>query len=244
MTGNFDNYLSTHFGQLGSAQGREHRAQALRANYLELFRSLDPAAAVLEIGPGHGELLAILRNELRLSGVRAVDLSPQVVAACNAQFGEAVELVDDTRRYLEERAGSFDVIVLLHVLEHVPKGETIALLAAIRAALKPGGRVVIEVPNMGNPIVGLTGRYADFTHETGFTEASLQQVLRMAAFERLEVRPFRIPRTSLARWIQWAARGALETAMRLVTTLYTVSPELNSANIVAIAEKSGAAERR
>lgn len=238
MTGNFDNYLSTHFERLGSGKGREHRSQALRANYLELFRALDPAAAVLEIGPGNGELLAILRNELGLTGTRAVDLSPEVVTACNAQLGsEVAELVANTQQYLDAHPASFDVIVLLHVLEHVPRTESIPLLRAIGTALKPGGRIVIEVPNMGNPIVGLTGRYADFTHEVGFTEASLSQVLRMAAFSRVEVRAFRIPRTSAARWVQWAARATLECFMRLVTMLYVVRPELNSANIVAIAQK-------
>ena len=238
MTSQFDNYLSTHFAGVGGALGRAHRSEALRANYLDLFRTLQSDAAVLEIGPGNGELLAILRNEVRLRNVAAVDLSPQVVELCNAQFGGGVVLVQDTARYLEEHRSSFDVIILLHVLEHVPKAQTIELLEAIRDALRPGGCAVIEVPNMGNPIYGLTSRYADFTHEVGFTEASLSQVLRMASFGELQILPFRIPRTSPARWIQWAARGVLEGFMRLLTKLYAASPELNSAAIVAIARKA------
>jgi 2-polyprenyl-3-methyl-5-hydroxy-6-metoxy-1,4-benzoquinol methylase len=237
MTGQFDSYLSTHFAGMGGAQGRQHRSEALRANYLDLFRALEPNAAVLEIGPGNGELLAILRKEAHLQNVAAIDLSPQVVELCNAQTGGGVVLVQDTRRYLEQHPGRFDLIVLLHVLEHVPKTETIGFLGAIRAALRPGGRALIEVPNMGNPIIGLTTRYADFTHEVGFTEASLAQVLRMAAFEEPRILPFRIPRTSAARWIQWAVRGVFEAVMRLFTRLYSATPELNSANLVAIAQK-------
>ena len=211
MKNSFDNYLSTHFDRVGSGKGREHRSDALRANYLQLFRTLDPTASVLEIGPGSGELLSILRNEVKLSNVSAIDLSAEVVELCNSHAGGGVVLVEDTRRFLEQHESSFDVIILLHVLEHVPKPETLGLLAAIRTALRQNGRVVIEVPNMGNPFVGLTGRYADFTHEVGFTEGSLAQVLRMASFGSPELRPFLIPRTSPGRWIQWLLRWMLET---------------------------------
>ena len=236
----FDNYLTTHLQNIDSGIKRENRTDALRANYLELFRKLERSAAVLEIGPGHGDLFGMLRNEVGLTNVTAIDLSREVVEFCNAQWGGGVTLVEDTRRFLEQHESSFDAIVLLHVLEHVPRSETVPLLRAMHGALRPGGCLVIEVPNMGNPLVGLTNRYADFTHEVGFTESSLVQVLRMASFDSLDVRRFRLHRTSVFRWIQWMARGTLEAMLTLAVMLYTRSPEINSASIVATARRSAA----
>jgi hypothetical protein len=125
--------------------------------------------------------------------------------------------------------------MLLHVLEHVEKPRAIAFLNAVRTALKPGGRLVIEVPNMGNPLVGLTCRYADFTHEIGFTGSSLSQLLRLADFENVNVRAFRIPVSSVPRIGQFVLRGLLELALRALTRLYTTNVEINSANLVAVA---------
>lgn len=228
----FDQYLSTHFKHVTSRNDR--RGEALRANYLALLRGLPADASVLEIGPGNGELLKIIREETQLARVSAVDLSSEVVEACNQQFG-GVELVEDTRQYLEQHPRSYDLIILLHVLEHVPKAESVAFLVALNGALRAGGRAVIEVPNMGNPVLGLTSRYADFTHEVGFTEMSLTQVLRMAGFTQVDVHPFRVPRTSPARWVQWLLRLLVEKAFWLLAKLYVARPELNSANIVAVA---------
>ena len=48
---------------------------------------------------------------------------------------------------LQEHVEEFDLILMLHVLEHVTKDETIAFLQAVRGALKPHGKLVVEVPN-------------------------------------------------------------------------------------------------
>lgn len=42
---------------------------------------------------------------------------------------------------------------------------------------------------MANPITGIRSRYVDFTHEIGFTEESLSQVLRLVGFQDVKVYP-------------------------------------------------------
>jgi hypothetical protein len=49
--------------------------------------------------------------------------------------------------------------------------------------LKPGGKVFIKTPNMENPF-NLRSRYMDFSHEVGFTEHSLYEVLSTAGFRK------------------------------------------------------------
>lgn len=40
---------------------------------------------------------------------------------------------------------------------------------------------------MANPFVSTAGRYIDITHENGFTEASMRQVLRAAGFKDIKI---------------------------------------------------------
>jgi 2-polyprenyl-3-methyl-5-hydroxy-6-metoxy-1,4-benzoquinol methylase len=233
----YDQYLSAHFSHVNRGSRQQWRSDSLRANYLELLSDLDRKAVVLEIGPGTGGVLAFLRNEAGMSNVSAIDLSAEVVEHCNRHFG-GVMLVEDPAQFLRERESVYDLILMVHVLEHVPKSDTVPLLGAIHHALRPGGRLVIEVPNMANPISASASHYADFTHEVGYTASSLTQVLRMATFTDIEVHPFRIPRTSVARWVQWLLRWVLEKALLLLAVLYFGRPEINSANILAIGRKA------
>lgn len=230
---NYDQYLSTHFGRLAGTAESVHRLNSLRANYPRILPS-DRNAAVLEIGPGRGEFLELATHELGYCRVTAIDLSDEVVRLLSARYPGVVR-VDDTSSFLSARPACFDAIVMMHVLEHVPKSEVITLLTAARRALRPAGVLLIEVPNMANPIVGLTVRYADFTHETGFTRSSLEQVLRMAGFHSPTIRPFAIPGGSLARWVQRAVRTMIEGFMVFLGLFYFGRREIVAANLIALA---------
>ena len=62
--------------------------------------------------------------------------------------------VDDTVAYLTRRPDHYQRVFACHVLEHLPKPAALALVRAARAALLPGGLLVVEVPNMANPPPG------------------------------------------------------------------------------------------
>jgi 2-polyprenyl-3-methyl-5-hydroxy-6-metoxy-1,4-benzoquinol methylase len=235
VNSNFDRYLSSHLATLGGAQTTKNRLASLRVNYAQ-FVPADKSAAVLDIGPGRGELLQYLQGECGLRNLEAIDVSAEVAEFCTRHFC-LTQQVDEPAAFLRESPGKYDLITLLHVLEHVPKSQSVPFLRAIHGALKPGGLLIIEVPNMGNPLIGLTGRYSDFTHEIGFTGSSLAQLLGLAGFQDVVVRPFRIPTSSLARILQFSLRACLEFLLRLLTRLYTVDVEINSANLVATAAR-------
>ena len=108
-----------------------------RARDLEPFRG---AGALLEVGCAHGFLMDHLRGEGW--DVKGVEVSP--LASGYARN----ELNLDVRTGTLEEAGfpedSFDVILLLDVLEHLHR--PFDTLAEIGRILKPGGTLVVQCP--------------------------------------------------------------------------------------------------
>lgn len=144
----------------------------------------DTSAQVLDIGCGYGFALRALR-ELGYTNLAGVEVSLQ--QAMRAQkAGFKVDVVTDTNAWLDQRPGQFDVILLLDVLEHVEPKEQLCLLGSIYSSLRPGGVVIITVPN-ANAILSARWRYIDFTHYSSFTEHSLHFVLRNAGFSEVRI---------------------------------------------------------
>jgi 2-polyprenyl-3-methyl-5-hydroxy-6-metoxy-1,4-benzoquinol methylase len=167
-------------------------------NFGCLYRGCLPAdkgARILDVGCGGGHFLYFL-NKSGYRDFQGIDVSPQQVEFCRKNVTERVEQAD-AFRFLDERGGTYDFIAAHAVLEHVPKDQVLPLAQKMHAALKPGGRLVIRVPNMSNPFAG-HARYIDMTHELGFTESSLRQVLYMAGF-----RDIAFTGSLTLRWKSW-----------------------------------------
>ena len=87
-----------------------------------------------------------------------------------------------------EVAGTFDVITMIHVLEHIV--DPVAVLATLRGKLTPGGLLLIEVPHHpANPFELLI---AD--HRSHFTADSLSRALTAAGYEIVSVADNWIPK--------------------------------------------------
>lgn len=93
------------------------------------------------------------------------------------------ELGNDRYKPLESTAnlaGHADLVLAMHVLEH--DDDPAALLARIAGFARPGGRVVIEVPNVDCIWAGVFGRYWDSWylpyHRVHFSRESLCSLIR------------------------------------------------------------------
>ncbi len=95
---------------------------------------------VLDVGCGTGEFSRLLAN--RADNVVAIDLSPNMVEVAkqrSRRFSNIDFQVADILQW-ELPAEKFDAIVSIATLHHLPVEN---LLPSLKAALKPGGRLVI-----------------------------------------------------------------------------------------------------
>jgi 2-polyprenyl-3-methyl-5-hydroxy-6-metoxy-1,4-benzoquinol methylase len=99
--------------------------------------------------------------------------------------------------------GAFDAVTMLQVLEHV--ADPRSTLAVVRTLLRPGGVLVVEVPNIDCWPVKLLGRrHRHFAkhHFTFFSPRTLTQLLRESGFDVVSVT--RPPRHISLRLLGWA----------------------------------------
>lgn len=139
---------------------------------------------ILDIGCGEGfvaERLKALGN--RVTGVDILD-QPRCREAMEAYF--RCDLTRDLPSGLDPLpSAAFDKILLMDVLEHLPRAEL--LLQACRRLLAPDGEVFISVPNVANITVRLSllvGRFEytdrgilDRTHLRFYTRYTFRRLL-------------------------------------------------------------------
>jgi len=101
-------------------------------------------------------------------------------AAPDVKEGNAID-------FLEEHPLSFDLITGLDIIEHLTKDEVFRFLEGCIAALKPGGKLILQTPNADSPWSNCV-RYGDFTHEVCFNPRSLSSLMRMCGFSAIESR--------------------------------------------------------
>jgi SAM-dependent methyltransferase len=112
-----------------------------RASWITRLR---PPGAVLEVGCGHGYMLAALRE--RRWTVQGVELHDDAAA-----YGRQVlnlPIAVGGLAALRFPAASFDVIVFWHSFEHLPQPR--AILQETARLLRPGGLVIVAVPNISS----------------------------------------------------------------------------------------------
>lgn len=101
---------------------------------------------------------------------------------CPFPFGGDIKIENNSlAQFLAEEKDSYDVILLHHVIEHVPRDKALDLLRGLRLRLKPGGFLAIRTPN-ANTLAPGYHCHGDFTHVVAFNERSMLQVLEGAGF--------------------------------------------------------------
>lgn len=110
--------------------------------------ALSPGYRHLEIGPGHGLLLALVAEDARAATIAAWDVSPASLDATRLSLDRlgVTRAVELARHDLFDTSGDqrFDSIVVSEVLEHME--DPAGALRSLRERLTPQGRIFVNFP--------------------------------------------------------------------------------------------------
>lgn len=139
--------------------------------------------SILDYGCGFGQILDSLKSE-GYENIYGVDIEQNAIKSCikNNLKVEQLDLEDLKNPY----GFKFDIIILSHIIEHIPKSEIIKTLAFIKNEfLSENGKLLIAVPNAQSN-TDCYWAYEDWTHTTLFTSGSIYYVLKAAGFDKIE----------------------------------------------------------
>jgi SAM-dependent methyltransferase len=217
--------------QLGSPALRavvEGRWRLFTSAIDDWMRSGAPAPSrILDAGCGDGINLSFFARLASARGwssrIVGADYSPLRLARAGA-YGAF--LMRTSISALPFDSGVFDVIVCNHVLEHVPDDQ--AAMRELRRVVRPGGLVIIGVPNEGSPLGRLRNHVLQRSilrstdHVNMYTADVLRERLTRADLRIVTIHPdgFFVPHTVLHSWLnRWGPlRHALNTAARCAPT--------------------------
>lgn len=204
----FEGFMASRAGESGGWLKTEQHLVANEATRLRRMNYLAPwlgtPSDILEIGCSSGFML----YPLAASGHRCIGIEPSGV------FGEFVKgrglPVYESLAQLRSKVpqAKFDLILHFFVLEHI--ADPRAFLSEQMEMLKPGGRIIFEVPNAADPLFSVYDIpaferfYWSVAHPWYFSEPSLRFLLDglSGSFELL-----RDQRYDLSNHMVWARDG-------------------------------------
>lgn len=157
-----------------ASKGLSHLVKnfAFRRQAKKLLRQIGkPKEGILDFGCGSGQFTRVL-GEVAGTDVVGADMHPDAPPELDAaRYLPPVEL--------DGRRGTFGVVMAMHVLEHDDDAD--ALLNEIASYARPGGKLVIEVPNVDCVWAHKFGKYWDAWylpyHRQHFTRRSLVRLM-------------------------------------------------------------------
>jgi SAM-dependent methyltransferase len=223
-------YPEGYYGEQGQGeqgQGRpgtkfrpliERLVRAVAARHIAfLSRGLPEGAAILDVGCGRGVLFGSLAD--RGFRVFGVEVNERAVRGCDprAEVRIATRLSE-----AQFDADSFDEVVIWHVLEHM--ADPFDAIAECHRILKPGGRLIVAVPNFESWQARWSGpdwfHLDPPRHLYHFPASALVRLLEGAGFQVASAHHFSLRQNPFG-WIQSALnRFSSQPAGSLYTLLH------------------------
>ncbi len=174
-------------GALRTALSEREIKQQIAANgeIVQIIERYTRPGSLLDVGCGLGFLLVAARE--RGWQVAGVDVAESACTFAREQFGLAVR--QGRPEDLRPEDGTYDVVVMAHTLEHLP--DPVGVCRHLRGIVRPGGLLVVDVPNYRGLDARLEGRrwegWSVPYHLNHFEPATLRRVVVAAGFQPLGI---------------------------------------------------------
>lgn len=204
----FEGFMASRAGDKGGWLKAEQHVSANESTRLRRMKYLAPylesPVDVLEVGCSSGFMLYPLSK----SGHRCTGIEPSGVFSefVKTRGLPAYQSLDQLRQHAPD--ARFDLILHFFVLEHIANPS--AFITELLSLLKPGGKIVFEIPNAADPLYSVYDIpaferfYWSVAHPWYFSEPSLHFLLKQIGHP-YEV--LRDQRYDLSNHMVWARDG-------------------------------------
>lgn len=150
---------------------------------VDIVKRLKSSGAVADLGCGISET-AIALTKAGFSTI-GVEESAKAINFLKSRYPSTEWVNENILDFATRNPGAFDVVTMFHVLEHIPRPENAIRL--VDRSLRPGGIVVIEVPDVDGGIARFKGERWDYFvnhHVNYFSVKSLQNLMQQFGYRR------------------------------------------------------------
>ena len=152
---------------------------------IDRVKHYKPAGRILDVGCATGILLSMFKKE----GYDITGIEPNREEYRKAKKRLGSVVINTTINiYTRKHRKKFDVIVYNHVLEHIDDINN--ELTQAKKILKPGGLIVVGLPNTGNIIFLIRKKYWEFLmptqHVWHFGKKQIRQLLQKNGFKIID----------------------------------------------------------
>ena len=190
-----------------SESGRDSALKAAEPDDIRRFRRVRPLIEnkkVLDFGCGAGGFIRHARTAARL--VDGIELEEKMRVEIAQEGISCYATVEECEQLGRNR---YNIITLFHVLEHIP--DPISTLIKLKSLLEGGGRIIVEVPNADDALLGLYNNeaFSDFTywscHLYLFNTATLREIAQRAGLKVNFIS--QVQRYPLSNHLYWLSKG-------------------------------------
>lgn len=177
-----------------------------RREFFRTHAQIPAGSRVLEIGCGHGKNIEYLPDAIEYTGC---DYNPRYVEHARQQYGARGRfLCLSAEDLVRQSLGEFDVALVVSVLHHLNDEQVHLLAAGARAALRPGGMLLVWEP-CWTPSQGRLDRLMLSLDRGRFVRTAEEySALLGCSFGRIETRSLMTPK------MLWPQSGCILTGRR------------------------------
>jgi 2-polyprenyl-3-methyl-5-hydroxy-6-metoxy-1,4-benzoquinol methylase len=208
----------------------------------------DKKLKILEIGAGYGWFVTKMQKQGY--SIDGIELSDEKRQMAKKQFDISLlpyNLLEDSLPL--EMQETYDVICMFHVMEHII--DPLFFMKQLLQALKPGGKIVVNVPNYFDHLKKISEPYKNFSyfrpHLSYFKPQTLHQLFEKAGMVDILIEGTQL--YCLENAIHWMRTGVpfmersqieMPSGLEWIDELYKdkLKKDLVSDGLIAIATKS------